>query len=53
VNEEISAMRAIARALENLPDDTARQRVLRWVLDHYAALSVKTDNAPDSSGSEG
>lgn len=34
---ELEAMRHIARALDMLPDADARDRVMRWAADRYAA----------------
>jgi len=36
LEHELKAMKVIAGALEGLPDDRTRQRVLRWALDKFA-----------------
>jgi hypothetical protein len=35
VSDELESMRRIAKALDALPDDDARQRVLQWAADRY------------------
>ena len=35
VNDEIAAMRRLVNALDGLPDDATRRRVLTWLVDRY------------------
>jgi hypothetical protein len=49
---ELVAMRMVAAALQNLRDDHARERVLRWALEHFpppagAAGTKKFDTLAD------
>ncbi len=35
INDEIAAMRRLVNALDGLPDDNTRRRVLTWLVDRY------------------
>jgi hypothetical protein len=56
VRTELAAMRAIAAALEGLPDDDARARVIRWASDLFGVRKLAEAgsfdpapaNAPDT-----
>jgi hypothetical protein len=39
---ELEAMAAIARVIGSLPDDRARQRVLRWACERFQVEALKT-----------
>jgi hypothetical protein len=54
VEFELLAMRLVIEALSELPDHSARARVLRWAADHMGLPQVSTPAAPeaDSSSSE-
>jgi hypothetical protein len=41
LTSELEAMAAIARVIGTLPDDAARQRVLRWVCERFQVEPLK------------
>jgi hypothetical protein len=51
VRNELAAMRAIATALESLPDNRARSRVMRWAIDvlELFVTDARSVSEPDTA----